>query len=304
LCLADPTCTSAKGRANLPFNHPDYYPFDGSIWGSPGQETNGGYSNYNSLQVVLDKHFSHGLQFFSAYTYSHSLDVSSSFEDTAFLSGGGVDPYGHFGRDYGSSAFDARHRWSLTAIYEIPSLKHLWSAAPGKIVEGWRLTGLNAIQTGFPVLLQDSSNRSLTCDLFQSFYSCPDRPDLVSTPTILNPRTAVFNGKNDYWFNPASFTHNAIGTLGNVGRGYLRGPGYWNTDFSIQKDTAITERMKIQLRLEAYNVLNHTNFANPNGNVNSGNFGRISAIRSFTDPREAQLAASHIFLKVFSRPAF
>jgi Carboxypeptidase regulatory-like domain len=295
LCLADPTCTSAKGRANLPFNHPDYYPFDGSIWGSPGQQTNGGYSNYNSLQVVLDKHFSHGLQFFSAYTYAHSLDVSSSFEDTAFLSGGGVNPSGHFGRDYGSSAFDARHRWSLTAIYEIPSLKHLWSAAPGKIVEGWRLTGLNAIQTGFPVLLQDSSNRSLTCDLFQSYYSCPDRPDLVSVPVILDPRTAVFNGKNDYWFNPASFTHNAIGTLGNVGRGYLRGPGYWNTDFSIQKDTAITERMKIQLRLEVYNVFNHTNFANPNGNVNSGNFGRISAIRSFTNPREAQLAAKFFF---------
>lgn len=295
LCLADPTCTSAAGRANLPFDHPDYYPNDGSIWGSPGQQTNGGYSNYNSLQVVVDKHLSHGLQLYSAYTYSHALDVSSSFEDTAFQSAGGVDPYGQFARDYGSSAFDARHRWSLTMVYEIPSLKHVWSAVPGRLVEGWRLVGLNAIQTGFPVNLQDSNNRSLACDLFQSFYGCPDRPDLVSTPTILNPKTAIIGTKNHYWFDPASFTHNEIGTLGNVGRGFLRGPGYWNTDFSIQKDTMITEGTRIQLRLEAYNVFNHTNFANPNGDVNSSNFGRISALRRFTNPRQVQLGAKFIF---------
>jgi hypothetical protein len=80
-----------------------------------------------------------------------------------------------------------------------------------------------------------------------------------------------------------------------VGRGFLRGPGYWNTDFSIQKDTMITEGTRIQLRLEAYNVFNHTNFANPNGDVNSSNFGRISALRRFTNPRLVQLAAKFIF---------
>lgn len=290
-CLADPTCITGGGRANLPFNHPDYYTYPGDIWGSGGQQTNGGYSNYNSLQVTVEKHMSHGLAFLSAYTYSHSLDVSSSFEDTAFQAAGGVDPYGQFRRDYGSSAFDARHRWVVSFDYEVPSLKHVWSAVPGRLVEGWRLTGINALQSGFPVNLQDSNNRSLTCDLFQSFYGCPDRPDLVSVPTILDPKATA----NHLWFNKAAFSHNAIGTLGNVGRGFLIGPGFWNTDFSVQKDTRITEGKTVQLRLEAYNLFNHTNFANPSGNVNSGLFGQITGIRRFTNSRLVQLGAKFIF---------
>jgi hypothetical protein len=202
-----------------------------------------------------------------------------------------VDPYGQFRRDYGSSAFDARHRWVISFDYEIPSLKHLWSAVPGRLVEGWRLTGINALQTGFPVNMQDSNNRSLTCDVALSFYGCPDRPDLVSAPTILDPKAS----DKHLWFTTSSFSHNAIGTLGNVGRGFLRGPGYWNADFSIQKDTRITEGKAIQLRLETYNLFNHTNFANPSGNVNSSLFGQITGIRRFTNSRLVQLGAKFIF---------
>jgi len=288
-CAADPVCVSH--RANLPAFHPEFYPFNGSVYANAGQQTNGGYSNYNSLQFTVDKHLSHGLQFLSAYTYSHALDVSSSFEDTAFQSAGGVDPYGRFGRDYGSSAFDARHRWSLSLGYEIPSLKHVWSAVPARLVEGWRLTGLNALQTGFPVNLQDSGSRSLTCALNYTYYACPDRPDLVSTPVIQDPKATPTH----LWFDKAAFTRNAFGTLGNVGRGYLYGPKFWNTDFSVQKDTRITEGKTIQLRLEGYNVFNHTNFANPSGNVASTLFGRISGARRFTTPRVVQLGAKFIF---------
>lgn len=292
-CLADPACI--KVRANLPASHPDYFQYDGSVWANAGQQTNGGYSNYNSLQVTLDKRLSHGLQFLSAYTYSHALDVSSSFEDTAFQAAGGVDPYGRFSRDYGSSAFDARHRWAVSFSYEVPSLHRVWSFIPSRLVDGWRLTGINALQTGFPVNLQDSGSRSLTCALNYTFYACPDRPDLVSVPTTLDPRTAVFGTKNHYWFDPKSFTRNAFGTLGNVGRGFLRGPGFWNADFSVQKDTRITEGKTIQLRLEGYNVFNHTNFANPTGSISSGNFGRISAVKRFANPRIVQLGAKFIF---------
>jgi hypothetical protein len=293
VCLADPTCVAQ--RANLTSVHPNFYPLDGTVYGSGGQETNGGFSNYNSLQFTVEKHFSHGLQFLSAYTYSHALDVSSSFEDTAFQAGGGVDPYGQFGRDYGSSAFDARHRWVLTLDYEVPSLKHVWSAIPGRLVEGWRLVGINAIQTGFPINFQDTGSRSLTCALNFTYYACPDRPDLVSTPIILNPKTSVIGPKNHYYFAPSDFARNALGTLGTVGRGTLYGPGYWNTDFSIQKDTKITEGKTLQLRLEGYNVFNHTNFANPTASISSSNFGRISALRRFTNSRQVQLGAKFSF---------
>jgi hypothetical protein len=90
-------------------------------------------------------------------------------------------------------------------------------------------------------------------------------------------------------------TDPALGQLGNVPRGYFRGPGYTNLDFSIQKDTIITERTTLQLRLEAYNAFNHTNFGQPNGNVDSTNFGRITAIRNFTNSRLVQLGAKFIF---------
>jgi hypothetical protein len=292
-CVADPTCFAS--RASLPQVHPEFYANDGGIWGSAGQQTNGGFSNYDSLQVTVEKHYSHGLSFLSAYTYSHSRDVSSSFEDTAFLAGGGVDPYGQFGRDYGNSAFDARHRWVWTFDYEIPSLKKVWSAVPGRLVEGWRINGINALQTGFPISFQDTGSRSLTCALNLSFYACPDRPEIVSAATILNPKTSIIGGKNHYYFNPAAFGRETPGTLGNVPRGYLDGPGYWNTDFSLQKDTTITESTKLQLRFEAYNVFNHTNFAAPTASVSSGNFGRILGIRAFTNSRQIQLGAKFLF---------
>ncbi|MCU1317881.1 MAG: TonB-dependent receptor plug [Candidatus Acidoferrum typicum] len=293
VCLADPVCVAS--RASLTSVHPEFFPLDGKVYGSGGQVTNGGFSNYNSLQVTVEKHMSHGLQFLSAYSYSHSLDVSSSFEDTAFQAAGGVDPYGRFGRDYGDSAFDARHRWVLSMDYEIPSLKHVWSALPGRLVEGWRVNGINALQTGFPIIFQDTGSRSLTCSLNFSYYGCPDRPEIVSTPTILDPKTSVIATKNHYYFNPSAFGRETLGTLGNVSRGYLHGPGYWNTDVSLQKDTRITEGKTVQMRFEAYNVFNHTNFANPVGSVSSGNFGRISALRSFTNSRQIQLGAKFIF---------
>ncbi len=293
VCLADPNCVSH--RSSLTSFFPQYFPYDGNTYGSAGEVSNGGFSNYNSLQITVEKHSSHGLQFLSAYTYSHAQDVSSSFEDTAFLAAGGVDPYGDYRRDYGDSAFDARHRWVVSMTYEIPSLKKVWSVLPSRLVEGWRITGTNAIQSGFPINFQDTGSRSLTCSLNNSFYSCPDRPELLSVPTILNPKTSVIGTKNHYYFNPSAFGRETLGTLGTTPRGYLDGPGYWNSDFSIQKDTRITEGKTFEMRLEAYNVFNHTNFANPSGSVSSGNFGRILAIRSFTNSRQVQLAAKFIF---------
>ena len=159
---------------------------------------------------------------------------------------------------------------------------------------GWRLSGINILQTGQPIILVDQNQLSLTC-VNHVYYSCPDRPDLVSMPVALNPRTASFGGLQNYFFDPASFTDNTIGTLGNATRNFFDGPGFWNTDFSVQKDTHITERTSFQMRLEAYNLFNHTNFANPVGDVSSGNFGRITGIRLGSNSRLVQLGAKFIF---------
>jgi hypothetical protein len=293
-CLATPACASNGDQAPVLF--PNLYQYPGDIWGNSGMQHTIGWSNYNSLQVTADKQFSHGLQFLSTYTYSHALDTGSSFEDTAFQTAGGFDPNGRLGRDYGSSAFDARHRYTLSFSYEVPSLKHVWSAVPGRIVEGWRLTGQTVWQTGFPVNLEDSSELSLVCSTTFSYYSCPDRPDVVSAAKYLDPRTA----KNHQWFDPATFTDNAVGTLGNAGRGLVRGPGYWGTNFSVQKDTRITEGKVFQMRLEAFNVFNHANFANPAGDVGApSTFGQILSLRPYVVTNEPsrliQLGAKFIF---------
>ena len=292
-CLANPVCAADGDQAAVDF--PNLFLYPGDIWGNSGMQHTTGWSNYNALQVTADKRFSHGLQFLTSYSYSHSLDTGSSFEDTAFLTAGGFDPYGRLERDYGSSAFDARHRYAFSFSYEVPSLKHAWSAFPGRIVDGWRLTGQTIWQTGFPINLQDTNELSLVCSPSLSFYSCPDRPDVVSAPKYLDPRTSATH----QWFDPASFTDNAVGTLGNAGRGLVRGPGYWGTNFSVQKDTRITEGKIFQMRLEVFNLFNHANFANPNGDVASPLFGQITSLRPYVVTNEpsrlVQLAGKFIF---------
>jgi hypothetical protein len=299
-CLTDPKNGTGKGCSDNPDSQPvlfpSHYPLPGDVFGNSGMQHSNGWSNYNSLQITADKRVSHGLEFLASYTWSHSLDTSSSFEDTSFQLAGAYDPYGRLSRDYGSSAFDARNRFALTFSYEIPSLHHVYSAIPGRLVEGWRLVGQTILQSGFPINFEDSNELSLTCSTSFSFYACPDRPDIVSTPHALNPRTSA----NHLWFAPASFTDNALGTLGNTPRGYFRGPGYWGSNFSIQKDTAITERTTFEMRLEAFNVFNHANFANPDADVASSTFGNVLSLRPFLvtageSSRLVQLGAKFIF---------
>jgi len=304
-CIADPNNTINGGSGTNPVtgnpacvdsgNQPSIYgsnyTYPGQIWSNLGQQTNGGWSNYHSLQVTVNKHMSHGLQFQSAYTWSHALDVSSSFEDTAFQLSGGVNSYGNFARDYGSSAFDARHRWVVSWVYDVPNLGKNWGGIASRALGGWSFTGDNAFQSGFPVNFQDTHLQSLDCNWTESFYGCSDRPDIVSRPTALDPRSATFNGKPNYWFDPSSFTDNALGTEGNTPRGYFRGPGFWNADASLAKDTRISEGTSLKMRIDFFNIFNHTNFANPNGNFGSSRFGRIIAIRNFTNSRLIQLGA-------------
>ena len=295
-CLATPACASNGDQA--PVNFPNLFQFPGDVWGNSGIQHTIGTSNYNSLQITADKHYTHGLTFVTSYTYSHSFDTGSSFEDVAFQTAGSFDAFGNRARDYGPSAFDARHRFTFVFSYEFPKTSFL-----PRLLGGWRVTGQTVLQMGFPINLQDSNEFSLVCSTTFSFYACPDRPNLVSAPRKLDPKASA----NHLWFDPAAFTDNPVGTEGNVGRGFIYGPGYWGTNFSIQKDTKITEGTTIQLRLEAYNVFNHANFDNPNS-ANAGNdvasptFGQITNLRPFVNngpspegSRLVQLAAKFIF---------
>ncbi len=260
-----------------------------------------GNSNYNSLQASLTKRLSHGLLFQLSYTYSHSIDNSSGFEDSFGQGFRAVSPY-NFAAYRGDSAFDARHRLVFSYDYELPHLTKNWNNTFSKyVLNGWRFAGVTTFQAGFPFLFSDTNLRSLSCDAF-SFGGCADEPNVKGPLTSLDPRTAsavntVRNANNTtslpyYWFNPNQFSRQAFGTFGNVGRNNFHGPGINNTDFALDKEFQLSESRKVQLRLEAYNLFNHTQFSAPTGNVNSGNFGRILAASA---SRVFQLGAKFYF---------
>jgi hypothetical protein len=273
-CAADPTC---RGGNRL-FQHaffPTHSVAPGDIFPGIGQQVTDGTSHYNSLQVGVTKGLTHGLLFSVSYTYSHSIDNGSGLENSGFGARGInlIDP----SENVGDSAFDARHRLVTSFVYDIPSLNKITHWAPEKVFGGWRLSDINTWQGGFPLNFSDSGFNSLSCDLF-SYYACDDNPSQV-VPSVqkLNPRTSTFNGRLDYYFNPADFTRAARGTFGNTGRDSLHGPGFINTDFALLKDTKFTEHKLLELRIEAFNLFNHTNFNSPTTNILSQNFGRITS---------------------------
>ena len=307
-CAADPTCVADRTFQHVYF--PNNFPYPGTTFGSIYNDQSTGISNYNALQATLDKRISKGLQFYAAYTWSHAMDDGSGFENSG-MGGGGLGAYGNTRltdpfnpklRDYGPSAYDATQRLVVSYTYEIPAFHHFRNWAAKQVAEGWRMSGMTVLQSGFPLDVIDGDYRSLTCDALSYEGTCPDIPNVVSPLRYADPRTAQFvnqtkggaTSNNHYWFNPNAFSLEAFGTFGNAGRNPLRGPGINNFDWGLFKDTRLTERTRIELRFEFFNLFNHTQFSpnSLNTNINSVDFGRDLSAR---DPRLVQLAAKFYF---------
>ena len=256
------------------------------------------------MQVSLTKSPTHGLYFALAYTYSHALDNASSLEDSVANNYGTNYVPGFEHLSYGDSAYDARQRLVALYNYEIPLLRSLHSNTVARAaLGGWHLSGITALQSGFPVTIFDAGvYNSLYCDQF-SFVNCPDVPNTSSFHIkTLNPREA-----GHYGFDRSTFSQEAIGTFGNVKRNFFHGPGFNYSNFEVYKNIAVgggESSRYIQLRLEAYNAFNHANFANPNGNFGAGMavFGSINSVdqpvSTSGDPQPAraiQLAGKFYF---------
>ncbi|HXX18674.1 MAG TPA: carboxypeptidase-like regulatory domain-containing protein [Candidatus Acidoferrum sp.] len=289
-----------------------------NVYGSIDTLFSEGNSRYNGLQISVDKRMSHGLQFLISYTYSHSIDDTSGFENSSFGTfgselggfGGSIrasNPYCFPKCDWASSIYDARQRLVLSYVYHLPGVHGNWMVS--RLTQGWTVTGITTFQTGFPFDVADLNTPSGGCDLGGDF-SCWDGPNQVAPVSYLNPRVVqTINGAvGHFWFNPNSFAQvtcapscpaagvspTSVAAYGDTPRNALRGPGLNNWNFVLYKDTSISESTTIQLRLEAYNVFNHTQFdpAGLTGNVSSGNFGQILGAH---DPRLMQIAAKFIF---------
>src|SRR2546425_482177 len=220
----------------------------------------------------------------------------------------GINPF-NIASNYGSAGFDARQRFVVSYVYDLPSVRQFnsFKKMPSRLTDGWEISGITTFQTGFPVEIYETTFRSLTCDAF-IFYNCWDRPNAVGALQLSDPRTSSFSkgtakAKDHYWFNPNAFALEPIGTFGNAGRNAFYGPGINNFDFALYKNVRLAGESKyIQLRFEFYNIFNHTQFqangiisltsAVVNGNGASSNFGRILTAR---DPRLIQFGAKIYF---------
>ncbi|HVO81088.1 MAG TPA: carboxypeptidase regulatory-like domain-containing protein [Terriglobales bacterium] len=264
---SSPNCEPTTG-AGCP---PDGIPVFSSIF---AQDTIA-KSNYNSLQIMVEKRFSKGLQLQGAYTWSKSFDNASSFE--AILNP--LDP----NKSYSLSQFDSRHRFVLNYYWEPPIPKY--SGAAGKILNGWALSGITTFQSGFPIRITSQDDT----ELMNSFdFELPGEPDQIAPLRRQDPRT-----HGGYYFDPSIFVSPALGTIGNAKRTVCCGPGIDQWDVSVQKNIPLTERSHMEFRADFFNIANHTMFLNPDGNTTDGSdFGLVKRAR---DPRLIQFALKLFF---------
>jgi len=267
-----------QGAQYIPVGtRPNPYLGAGFFWYTEGD------SSYNALQVDVSRRLAQGLEFRANYTWSKSLDMNSALtgaqaDNQVQMILDRYDPQ----RDWGPSSLNVASQGSISWTYALPfGRDRRW-------LGGWQLNGIATLLSGFPFTPQTGSNRSGDGDTRN-----PDRPSL--NPAFSGP---VVVGSPDQWFNPNAFVLPAAGTYGNLGRGTYTGPGLAELDLSLVKDIAATEQMKLQLRSEFFNILNHANLGTPNAIVFSGgaispSAGLITA--TATTSRQIQFGLKLIF---------
>jgi len=226
-----------------------------------------GYSNYNALQLRLQKRMSYGLNFQVNYAWSKWLDTG-----TGGGHGSGIDIYQNAydpAANYGLSDGNAANTLVGQVVYELPVGRGRRYAVPRyvePVVGGWRVSTLLQWHSGTPFtpVIQSGIATALDPGLSSSISNGSTLyPDVVGNP-------GVSHRSNAMWFNPAAFTNPAPGTFGDAGRNILTGPGFTNVDFSVAKEFALYESVKLEIRADMFDVFNHINWANPNNDVGIG----------------------------------
>jgi hypothetical protein len=233
---------------------------------------NVGDSEYDALQVKLEKRFSRGLTFTAAYTFSKLIDDASSYFSQTIFTGpvlnttGAADAFNRrLERDVSSG--DIPRVFSAGWVYQIPKL---WK------ISGWEIAGLVRVQSGdaVPVSQATNSNSSLGYAL--------QRPNRVADPNSFDGRSAA------RWFNTAAFTVAPQFTIGTSSRNPIRGPGLQEADLMLGKTFRITERIAFEFRAEVFNVTNTPPFNDPSGSFGTAAFGSITTAGN---PRDFEFAA-------------
>jgi hypothetical protein len=231
-------------------------------------------STYNALQAQLRSNLGRKLNLEANYTWSHELD------NLVNVFGGWSDPF-NINLDRGSGDWDVRQNFTGSVVYSLPELKGTSRLERG-VLGGWQVSSILQTRSGLPTNIQ----------LVSGFFGNPMRPNYTGQPLTVasakwpngnyNPTAfEVPAGWNGIWNDPS--------TIGTVGRNALRGPGFFQLDFSLMKNFQITQGSRVQFRTDFFNIFNHPNFANPDGGIclavdattgactTNGNFGRSTA---------------------------
>jgi carboxypeptidase family protein len=206
-------------------------------------------STYNALQVQARFSNWHRFSGFSAYVFSKSLDGASDGIDFNFATAAFPQNSDNLKAEKGPSTFDARHRWTTALNYSVP----VWGALPPLLAQGWGWNTIVTVMSGQPIGI-------ITSDGGINFHQ---RPNVVPGVSQILPGSPP-NG----YINPLAFSQpddSSSNPFGDLGRDAVYGPGFWNIDFSLTKDTKLTERLNLQLRAEFFNIFNHPQFALPGG---------------------------------------
>jgi hypothetical protein len=237
-------------------------------------------TNYQSMQVAINKPFTHGLMLKGAYTLSKSENQS----DNDGRSTVNWNTPSEYYRNYALAGFDRTHNFQLGFAYQLP-----WQSTNGydnvlkAIANDWQINGLLAAFSGTP-------------------FTVTANGDALNTPS--NTQTADLVGSFDVtgaigatgpWFDTTQFKQPTGVRFGNTGRNQFRGPGGWNLDFSLFRSFPIGGARRLEYRLQAGNLLNHPVYANPNGDITSGNFGRITAVANQYPERMIQMGLRFSF---------
>jgi hypothetical protein len=241
------------------------------------QDISGGNSNYNSLQLSLERRFAQGFSISASYTFSRSIDYNSAAAALININLINTDN----ARAYrGVSDFNIPHHLVVNYVWQLPSPKR--STWLRLIAGGWQTNAIWNWQSGFPLTFLSGEDRSRT-------GIGNDSADVISKPGY----TSGSRGQRiAQWFTTSSFVPAALGTFGNAGRNILLGPGLFNVNFSALKNFMITERWRLQYRAEFFNFFNNTPLGNPGATLGSPSFGRIT---SAGDPRILQMALKLYF---------
>ena len=256
-----------------------------------------GSGHYHSLQSKLTKRFSRGMSALASYTWGKNIDNGPAPFNLGHNLNSNNQPQDPFNlaAELAIADTDVTHNLVVSAIYELPFGRGKrffgdWHGARQSMLGGWQMNTIFNARTGLPVNVVRNAQKQPSPGL---------RPDLVGNPTLPRSQRTLDRYFNTRAFDASRFNCNpptdpTCLAPGTAGRNLVRGPGFVNFDYSLFKDFAFTENKKLQVRFEAFNLLNTPHFGNPQGNFGGGaDFGRIR--RTVGNPRILQFAAKFLF---------